>query len=359
MTCQMPVKVLIVDDSPTQRRLLAAQLACDRRLCVVGCAGDAAEARQLIKALIPDVVTLDIEMPGLNGLEFLSRIMRLRPMPVVMLSGLTPKGSQLAIEALSLGAVDCLEKSPELMMAGYGHLADRVFEAAHARPMPPLHAKPKPVADRPFCWNNHLVMIGASTGGVTALEELFAGFPKDGPPIVVAQHMPASYITRFADRLDGLVRPKVCLGRPGQLVEPGHIYFAPGGDCSLGVRAGMGGAVRLLCSTGGDRLDPSPSVNAMFVSAVPMAKRVVAVLLSGMGRDGVTGMLALRKAGARCLVQARESATIFGMPGAAIAAGAAEAALPLDALAADILKQTCTADKTGVSLAKPAGRAAL
>ena len=330
------VRVLIVDDSPTQRRLIFNCLRGDRRLVVVGQAADPSDARAMIKALNPAVLTLDIEMPGIGGLEFLRRIMRLRPMPVVMLSSYTATGSAAAIEALSQGAVDCVEKSPAAFQGGADGLAARVHAAAFAK----VTAKPAKPPDAqtaaPFVWNGKLVVIGASTGGVDALERLLAAYPKNCPPTLIAQHMPAAYLGRFVTRLQNSVAPDVRLARAGRPILQGQVCFAPGGDTDLGVDST--GRLQLLPRSPGCAY--CPSVAALFSSTLPMAPHVVAVMLSGMGRDGAAAMLALRRAGARCLAQDAESSVIFGMPGAALGLNAAERAVPIDQMAAEILALT-------------------
>lgn len=334
----MVVRVLIVDDSATQRRLCRSTLAKDPRLSVIGEAADPFEARALIKALRPDVLTLDIEMPGMNGLEFLRRIMRLRPMPVVMLSNRTPAGCDAALEALSLGAVDCLAKTRDAFCPGPAGLADRLVVAAAIRPG--LIARSRvihPIAPA-FRWNGKIVLVGASTGGVEALEQVFSAFPANCPPVMVTQHMPASYLARFAIRLDKALRPSVRLAQAGMRVEPGNIYLAPGGNTHLILGRGAGLTLKLQPH---DRdTGHCPSVEVMFASARHLAPQVVAVMLTGMGRDGATAMAALHDAGARCLAQDEASSTVFGMPGAAIAAGAVERVLPLAELAVEILTLT-------------------
>lgn len=334
----MVIRVLIVDDSATQRRLLRAALAKDSRLCVIGEAADPYEARARIKALNPDVLTLDIEMPRMNGLDFLHQIMRLRPMPVVVLSNLTEAGSDAAIEALSLGAADCIVKALGAFREGPCGLADRLVAAASIRQyfVSPLGRARVP--PQPFQWNGKIVLIGASTGGVEALERVFSVFPANGPPTLVTQHMPQAYLARFAARLDRSFQPKVRLAQNGMMVERGHIYLAPGGGTHLMLDPNTGATLHLRPRD--DQSGNCPAVEKMFASAQPIAAQVVAVLLTGMGRDGAQAMGGLRRAGAECIVQDEGSSAVFGMPAAAIAAGAAERGLPLSEIGDKILTLT-------------------
>ena len=330
-------RVLVIDDSPTIRALLRNTLAQDERCELVGEAADPVEARDLIKRLQPDVLTLDIEMPRMDGLSFLDRLMRLRPMPVVMLSSETARGSERAIDALARGAVDCLSKSDLARAIRQRHLGDRLIAAARSRPAVRLRAQ-RVATCVPYHWNGRVVLIGASTGGVEALETVLEHFPAAGPPVLVAQHMPASFIERFVQRLDGCVRPDVWLATDGRVIGPGDVIFAPGGGVDLALVPGCPPQCRLVHGSGADTL--SPSVDRLFTSAQLMADRIVAVLLTGMGRDGATAMGRLRQGGAKCLVQDAATSVVFGMPGVALADGAAEMAVPLHNMAERILLLT-------------------
>ncbi|MCR9148602.1 MAG: chemotaxis response regulator protein-glutamate methylesterase [Rhodobacteraceae bacterium] len=329
-------RVLIVDDSLTIRSLIKARLSEDKRIEVVGEAGDPYEAREKIKALSPDVLTLDVEMPRMNGLDFLERLMRLRPMPVIMVSTLTQKGSAAALEALSLGAVDCLGKpAADKIPETFERLGDLLVAAASARVRDPSQRRAPQAAPTDFRWNGKYLLIGSSTGGVDALETVLAGFPANCPPTLITQHMPESFLASFAGRLNGRIAPTLRLAETGLPLEPGHIYLAPGGDTHLTVEPGDPPRCRLV--TGDKRSGHRPSVDVLFESAVPMAPRVVAALLTGMGRDGAEQMLALRKSGARCLAQDEASCVVFGMPRVALETGAAEMAVPLNGMAREML----------------------
>ena len=227
------VRVLIVDDSQTIRRLVRLALSSDPRIDIVGDAQDPFDARAKIKSLSPDVLTLDVEMPQMNGLDFLERLMRLRPIPVVMLSTLTHRGSAAAVAALSLGAVGCVGKPDGAQRArAFAGLADSVVAAARARVRGPSLATRAvgPAAAGSFRWNRKIVLIGASTGGVEALETVLARLPADCPPILITQHMPAGFLASFADRLTAQIAPKVGLATHGAEISPGRILIAPGGD---------------------------------------------------------------------------------------------------------------------------------
>lgn len=329
-------RVIIVDDSRTGRLLIRRALQSEPRLTVVGEAADPFAARQLIRALAPDVIVLDIEMPHMSGLEFLRRLMRLRPMPAVMLSGLTRKGSQLAIEALAAGAVDCLEKTPQLFAPGNPTLACHVLAASDARP---AVRRPVPLSAGnrgPYLANGKLVLIGASTGGVEALERVLKTWPVCGPPVLIAQHMPAHFLARFVARLDATLGPQVAIATAGSLPGPGQIWFAPGGTQHLVLQPGRLGPVcglELRLGVQGH----CPSVARLFASAVPWAKGVIAAMLTGMGRDGAAELAELRSKGARTVAQDRASSVVYGMPGAAAMLGAAEQILPLEEIAAVLL----------------------
>ncbi|MRX51836.1 chemotaxis-specific protein-glutamate methyltransferase CheB [Paracoccus sp. S-4012] len=340
-----PVRVLLIDDSPTMRRLIALSLARDPRIEVVGGAGGAAEALERIASLRPDALTLDVEMPGTSGLDLLEQLMRERPMPVVMVSSATQAGSHAAVTALALGAVDCVAKPKSYMEEDcFAGLADKLVVAAAANlGAPRCHwtgratRAPPPAQD--FDWNGSIVLIGASTGGIEAVGRVLSGFPADGPPTVVIQHMPEGFLASFAARLQGGVAPEVVLAREGLPLRRGRVAIAPGGAHHLGIAASAEGPVcRLLAQP--RRNGHCPSVDVTFESALTLAPAVVAALLTGMGRDGVAGLARLRQAGAACLAQDRESAVVWGMPGAAWTSGAAGELVGLDAMAGRLLALT-------------------
>ncbi len=323
-----------MDDSATMRRLIRTGLDGDSRVRVVGEAANAREAREGVKTLNPDVLTLDVEMPGMNGLEFLTRLMRARPMPVLMISSTTTKGSDAALQALALGAVECVEKprnGPGPMT--FAHLAEKIVIAAtaqvRARPSARNIARATPRAGTN--WAGKLLLIGASTGGVEAIETVLRGFPQDCPPTLIAQHMPENFLASFARRLDSQIAPRVRLARDGQSLCTGEVLLAPGGAHHLVVDR-RGTAVRLLAAP--KRSGHRPSVDMLFDSAVPHAQTVIAILLTGMGRDGAEQMRALRLAGAHCITQDQASSVVYGMPRVARDIGASDIELPLDRIAA-------------------------
>jgi two-component system, chemotaxis family, protein-glutamate methylesterase/glutaminase len=338
-----PVRVLIVDDSATIRRILTAVLAADPEIEVVGAAPEPAIARQMIKDLNPDVITLDVEMPNMNGLEFLEKIMRLRPMPVVMVSTLTQRGAEITLAALELGAVECYAKPTQdvahVLQSGAAELAQKVKTAARAR----VHAKtrrtqPSPVADdASFDSGDSIVAIGASTGGVEALIEVLSHFPRNCPPTVVTQHMPAHFTATFADRLDRLCKPRVCEARDGDVLQPGAIFVAPGGVAHLEIT----GLKTMRC-----KLTPSdpvsghrPSVDVMFKSVAANAgARAIGAILTGMGRDGATGLGAMRAKGAATLGQDEATSIVYGMPRVAFETGAVQKQLPLEKIGPEIIR---------------------
>lgn len=325
------VRALIVDDSPTIRRLLAAKLEADPGIEVVGSVGDPIEARAAIKDLNPDVITLDVEMPKMNGIEFLEKIMRLRPMPVVMVSTLTQEGAETSIEAMSLGAVDCVGK-PD-----FEGIAEKVKVAATARIKPRSQRSASTVNRVEFKANRNVVAIGSSTGGVEALITMLSGFPAGCPPTLVTQHMPANFTSSFAARLDRICSPRVHEARNGMPIEGGNIYIAPGGATHLTV-SGPTNPVCRLVETGlvnGHR----PSVDVMMKSiASTFGKKTVGVILTGMGRDGADGLMEIRSAGGRTFGQNEETSVVYGMPRAAFELGAVQQQLPLEGIAAAVLK---------------------
>lgn len=346
-----PRRVVIVDDSRSMRALIAHVLSADPRLEVVGEAADPYEAREVIKRTAPDVITLDVEMPRMDGLSFLKRLMRLRPMPVVMLSNETQSGSRAAIEALALGAIDVVGKPQSMGPEALADLASRVFTAACARvaPGPAARADEEGVAG--FDWNERGVLIGASTGGVDALERVLRRLPAAGPPVMIAQHMPASFLESFASRLEDRVRPRVRLAEPGAPILPGTVHLAPGGAAHLQVDGPPGrGRCRLV--EGPKRSGHRPSVDVLFSSAEPWAEHYVAVLLTGMGRDGAAGMAALRAQGAYTIAQDRASSVVYGMPRVAEEMGAVVEICPLDEIG-DAILRACHRGGAGTRTAVP------
>lgn len=337
----MPLRVLIVDDSPTIRRLIRARIDADPRLVAVGEASDPFDAREKIKVLNPDVLTLDVEMPRMDGIAFLEKLMRLRPMPVVMVSTLTHRGSAAALEALSLGAVECIGKGGGIELSeSFAGLADTLVMAASAR-LRGAGARATAAPPRDFCWNGRIVLVGSSTGGVDAIESLLSGYPAICPPTLITQHMPASFLASFAARLAQKFAPRVALATDGARIEPGQVYLAPGGEHHLALEPGQVPRCRLHA---GDKVNGHrPSVDVLFDAALPLAQRSLCVLLTGMGRDGAAAMARMRAAGARCLAQDEASSVVYGMPRAAIELGGAEESVPLGDMSSRILTLTDSA----------------
>ena len=333
------IRALVVDDSATMRQLIASALQQDPDIEVVGQAADPLQARQAIKALNPDVLTLDIEMPNMGGLEFLEKLMRLRPMPVVMVSTLTEHGAEATLRALELGAVDYMAKPAAGHLASFVGLATMVKGAARARVRSPVREQALRLdgCERP---NGHLVAIGSSTGGVEALLAILSQFPSRCPPTVVTQHMPASFTRSFAQRLNRLCAPHITEAVEGAILAPGQVYIAPGGSAHLQVIR-TGGALRCRLHEAAPVNGHRPSVDVLFESVARAAGRAaVGVILTGMGRDGASGLLAMSRAGARTLGQDEASCVVYGMPKAAFEAGAVEQQHPLEGLAAAILRHT-------------------
>lgn len=342
----MPIKVLVVDDSALIRQLLPDLLASDPSIEVVGTAPDPHVARERIKALNPDVLTLDLEMPRMDGLSFLEKLMALRPMPVVVVSTLTQKGAEVTLRALELGAVDYVAK-PTLdirngILALRDELIAKVKVAAGSRPQATrrIGASQATVLSASFDHRlstvGRIVAIGASTGGVEALHTVLTAMPADSPAILVTQHMPPGFTSSFAQRLDTLCAMSVSEATDGRPVMPGHIYIAPGGRHLELVRSGAHYACRL--HDGPPVSGHRPSVDVLFGSVAAAAGRnALGVILTGMGRDGAEGLLAMRKAGARTIGQDEASCVIYGMPGAAKAHGAVDLELPLKRISQEIL----------------------
>ena len=350
------VKVLVVDDSAVIRQLLSEILAQDEGIEVVGSAPDPYVAREKIKRLNPDVLTLDVEMPRMDGITFLRNLMRLRPMPVVMVSTLTEKGATVTMEALSIGAVDFIAK-PKMDQAARLHdyaeeLVSKVKSAAQARVRPYVPTGSRAVerahvVDPRFAgWlegglARDLIAIGASTGGTEAIKDVLVGLPSNAPGIVIAQHIPPEFSRSFAERMHRCSALSVKEAEDGDVIERGHAYIAPGGYHLRVQRQGG----RLVCRLDqGERVNRHrPSVDVLFDSVVEtVPRRAVGVLLTGMGRDGAEGLLRLHQAGARTLCQDEASSIVWGMPGEAVKLGAADAVLSLEAMA-EALVRSCSA----------------
>ncbi len=333
----MTISVLVVDDSPTMRGLITAALRRDPEITVVGSAADPLEAREAIKRLNPDVITLDVEMPNMNGLEFLEKIMRLRPMPVVMVSTLTQAGAEITVTALELGAVDAVGKPCHGMGAAeaFGDLADKVKVAARSRVRAGSEFRgPQPTGDY-RATRDHVLAIGASTGGVEALLTIVSAFPADCPATVITQHMPATFTASFAARLDRASAATVREAVDGAPLEPGCVYLAPGGEAHLEV----GGVTPRCRLTRGDTVSGHrPSVDVLFRSVAALRRPMTGVILTGMGRDGAQGLLEMRQNGAHTLGQDEATSVVYGMPRAAFEVGAVERQLPLGRLPSAILE---------------------
>ena len=336
-----PVRTLIVDDSRSMRSLIRASLLRDPDIAVVGEAADPIAARQAIKTLAPDVMTLDIEMPNMNGLDFLEKVMRLRPFPVVMVSSMTARGSAATIAALELGAVSCVGKPTSSEPNSFDDLAAKVKAAAGAHvdrrpaPCPPSDA----ASLAGYQPDGRIVAIGASTGGVEALVAIISRFPGNCPPTLITIHMPSPFTSSFAKRLGGLTPARVGEATDGSVLTTGSIFVAPGGKAHLEV-AGKG---ELRCrlnvseSVNGHR----PSVDVLFHSvAHACGRNAVGAILTGMGRDGAAGLLAMRRAGAQTLGQDEATSIIYGMPKTAFEIGAVEKQAPIHELANIILALT-------------------
>lgn len=343
-----PVRVLIVDDSITVRSLIRALLGRDPKVEVVGEAADPHEARAAIKALDPDVITLDVEMPKMNGLEFLDKIMRLRPTPVIMVSSQTSRGASAAIAALEMGAFDCVAKPAsgeqdifaELLAAKVKAAAGSRMRSLSNRGQGASQRAPALAGGRTYRSDGRVVAIGASTGGVEALVAVLSQFPANCPPTVITQHMPATFTKTFAERLDRLSKPSVSEAVDGAPLTPGRVYLAPGGATHLQIEAASG--LRCRLSTSDPVNGHRPSVDVLFHSiAKAVGAKALGVILTGMGRDGAEGLLAMRQAGASTLGQNESSCLIYGMPKAAFELGATGKQVTLNMIASEILRITC------------------
>ena len=354
------IRVVVVDDSALVRGLLAEIIDRQPDMCCVGAAADPLLARDMIRNLNPDVITLDIEMPRMDGLDFLARLMRLRPMPVVMVSTLTERGAEVTLKALELGAVDFVSKPKIGVADGLRQLGaditEKVRTAARARVQrlatpsaPPSNAatvpestgasagKPTALSSLGRLSTEKLIFIGASTGGTEATRELLVHLPPDSPAVMITQHMPPGFTKSYAARLNTLCRIQVAEAADGERILPGHAYIAPGGKHLSVDRSGANYVARVQEGEPVNR--HKPSVEVLFDSAARVVGRnALGVMLTGMGADGAKAMRAMRDAGSWNVVQDEASCVVFGMPREAIAHGAAHEVLPLKQIAPRLIE---------------------
>jgi two-component system chemotaxis response regulator CheB len=349
-------RVVVVDDSALVRSLLSAIIDRQPDMECVGAAADPLIAREMIRTLNPDVITLDVEMPRMDGIDFLAKLMRLRPTPVVMVSTLTERGADVTLRALELGAIDFVAKPKIGVADGLRLLADDITDKVRiaskaqlrrtAHPAPTAHsgtndaARPAaPMTALGRLSTEKIIFIGASTGGTEATKEVLVNLPPDCPAIVITQHMPAGFTKSYAARLDGLCRISVAEARDGERILPGHAYIAPGGLAHLSVeRSGANYIARVV---EGDTVNRHrPSVEVLFKSAARVVgPNALGIMLTGMGADGAKAMKEMRDAGSYNLVQDEASCVVFGMPREAIAAGAAHEVLPLMQIAQRLIER--------------------
>ncbi len=343
-----PVRVLVVDDSALMRKLLTDLLQSDPEIEVVGAAKDAYAARDLIKQLNPDVLTLDVEMPKMDGLSFLSNLMRLRPMPVVMVSSLTERGADVTMKALNLGAVDFVSKPKIDLEHGMEHCATEIIDKVKAASVARVTALVR-TANRPDCiqdapapatrrthkhyrTTDQLIAIGASTGGTEAIKEVLERLRADSPGVVITQHIPPMFSRSFADRMDRCSELTVSEAEDGQLILPGHAFIAPGGRHLKVVRDGARYRCRLSDAQPVNR--HRPSVDVLFESVADSAgPNTVGIILTGMGNDGAAGLKKLRDLGAHTIAQDEQSCVVWGMPRVAVELDAVDEILPLAKIA--------------------------
>ncbi len=345
-------RVVVVDDSALVRSILTEIINKQPDMECIGAASDPLVAREMIRNLNPDVITLDVEMPRMDGIDFLSRLMRLRPMPVVMVSTLTERGAEVTLKALELGAVDFVAKPKIGVADGIRQLASditekiRIAARAHIRRAPPAPAAgapaaaaaPTQIASVGRLSTEKIVFIGASTGGTEATKDVLINLPADCPAVCITQHMPPGFTASYAQRLDGLCRIRVKEASDGERILPGHGYIAPGGKHFSVERSGANYIARVQDGEPVNR--HKPSVEVLFNSAARVVgPNALGIMLTGMGADGARAMRAMKDAGAYNLVQDEASCVVFGMPREAIAAGAADEVLPLGQIAPRLIER--------------------
>lgn len=355
------IRVIVVDDSALVRSMLTEIINRQSDMECIGAAADPLVAREMIRNLNPDVITLDVEMPRMDGIDFLSKLMRLRPMPVVMVSTLTERGADVTLKALELGAIDFVAKPKIGVADGLRQLADDITDkvriAAKARinrmPTPATGSSPAgtathsaPGAARPSApvmsaslgrlSTEKIIFIGASTGGTEATKEVLITLPADAPAVVITQHMPPGFTRNYAARLDGLCKISVKEAQDGERILPGHAYIAPGG---MHLSVERSGANYLARVQDGDPVNRhKPSVEVLFKSAARVVgPNAIGIMLTGMGADGAKAMREMKDAGAYCVAQDEASCVVFGMPREAIAAGAVHEVLPLNKITGHLM----------------------
>ena len=355
------VKVLIVDDSALIRQMLTEILSADRSIEVVGVAADPLIARDKIKQLKPDVITLDVEMPKMDGVTFLKNLMRLHPLPVVMISTLTEQGADITFEALESGAIDFIAK-PKIdvkeELQNYSEEITGKVKAAAKANVSAISSKisisantetkvekklsadsviKKKAPPKRFKTTDQIIALGASTGGTEAIKEVLVKMPADSPGMVISQHIPEAFSAPFAERMNGVSAMTVCEAKDGQQILPGHVYIAPGSHHLLVERNGAQYICRL---NDGERVNRhKPSVDVMFRSvAQNVGPNAIGVILTGMGDDGAKGLLEMKETGANTMVQDEKTSVVWGMPGAAAKLGAADKEFPLSRIATNIMK---------------------
>jgi two-component system chemotaxis response regulator CheB len=343
----MKIKVLIVDDSALIRSIMSEIVNSQSDMEVVGVAPDPLVAREMIKKTNPDVLTLDVEMPKMDGLDFLEKLMRLRPMPVLMVSSLTERGSEITLRALELGAVDFVTKPKISIQSGMRDytemIADKIRAASKARIKPrklpvagEVALQPLPALKNPLTSSEKLIIVGASTGGTEAIREFLMQMPSDCPGIMITQHMPEGFTRSFARRLDTLCKISVQEAVGGERILPGHAYIAPGHSHLLLARSGANYVTKIEQSEPVNR--HRPSVDVLFRSAAQVAgKNAVGVILTGMGKDGAAGMAEMKEAGAHNFAQDEASCIVFGMPREAVLMGGVHEVGALTALPGMVL----------------------
>jgi two-component system chemotaxis response regulator CheB len=356
------ITVVVVDDSALVRSMLTEIINRQPDMQCIGAAADPFVAREMIRNLNPDVITLDVEMPRMDGIDFLSKLMRLRPMPVVMVSTLTERGADVTLKALELGAVDFVAKPKIGVADGLKQLADDITDKVRVAAKARIHRMPTPApaaaatpgapgaaatAPKPAAPSvslasmgrlstEKIIFIGASTGGTEATKEVLTALPADAPAVVITQHMPPGFTRNYAARLDGLCKIRVQEARDGERILPGHAYIAPGG---MHLSVEKSGANYIARVQDGDPVNRhKPSVEVLFTSASRVVgPNAIGIMLTGMGADGAKAMKLMRDAGAYCVAQDEASCVVFGMPREAIAAGAVNEVLPLGKIAQHVL----------------------